>query len=362
MRFQNGQIVLSPSDLMRFQGCAHATSLDLRYARGEALVPAEDGEDAKLLQRKGFAHEAAYLGRIEPSDVVTIERTPDFALAARRTMDAMRIGARVIYQGALATGPWQGWSDFIERVDGPSDLGAWSYEVADTKLKRRADPKHALQLSIYSRAVAEIQGTKPRRAHVLIGTGERVSLDLADVSHYADRLAERLTEFVAAPWSTRPEPVKACGLCRWRDLCAARYRETDSLVLVAGITGSQRRRLEAAGIETLADLVKQAKPVPKMSNEILDKLRTQARLQFGRREGGPPTLELKSVEPGLGFTRLPKPSSGDLFFDMEGDPLVVGGLEYLFGVYEERQGEGRFHAWWAHRCAISQPAPTSRSW
>ena len=31
-----------PSDLMRFQGCAHATALDLRHLNGEALVPAED--------------------------------------------------------------------------------------------------------------------------------------------------------------------------------------------------------------------------------------------------------------------------------------------------------------------------------
>jgi hypothetical protein len=33
--------------------------------------------------------------------------------------------------------------------------------------------------------------------------------------------------------------------------------------------------------------------------------------------------------PGKGFARMPRPDSGDLFFDMEGDPLFAGGLEYL---------------------------------
>ena len=37
-------------------------------------------------------------------------------------------------------------------------------------------------------------------------------------------------------------------------------------------------------------------------------------------------------ESGRGFARLPKPDPGDLFFDMEGDPLHPQGLEYLFGL------------------------------
>ena len=54
------------------------------------------------------------------------------------------------------------------------------------------------------------------------------------------------------------------------------------------------------------------------------------------------------MEPGKGLLRLPEPAAGDLFFDMEGDPLVEGGLEYLFGVYREQGGVGQFRAFWAH--------------
>src|SRR3546814_14853715 len=37
-----------------------------------------------------------------------------------------------------------------------------------------------------------------------------------------------------------------------------------------------------------------------------------------------------------------------MVFDMEGDPLFDGGLEYLFGIVTVDDGEERFHAFWAH--------------
>ena len=53
MRLEAGQIYLSASDLMRFQGCSHATALDVRYLQGKPLTPVEDSADAKLVQEKG---------------------------------------------------------------------------------------------------------------------------------------------------------------------------------------------------------------------------------------------------------------------------------------------------------------------
>ena len=46
-----------------------------------------------------------------------------------------------------------------------------------------------------------------------------------------------------------------------------------------------------------------------------------------------------ALEEGRGFCRLPQPSRGDVFFDMEGDPLLDGGLEYLFGVVSQDGGK-----------------------
>ena len=49
-----------------------------------------------------------------------------------------------------------------------------------------------------------------------------------------------------------------------------------------------------------------------------------------------PTIHYDRHRP-RGLAALPEPSPGDLFLDLEGDPYVDGGLEYLFGVARSRR-------------------------
>ena len=175
---------LSASDLMRFAGCAHATTLDLAWMRGEGAAPAGDSEDAELLQRHGDAHEARHLARLRAAgrSVVEIVKQGSLAQGVAATRAALERGAEVVFQGALAGGMWGGWSDFLERVERPSALGTWSYEVADTKLKRKPHPKHVLQLALYSDLLAEVQGVAPEHAHVELGNGTRATIRLAGLN------------------------------------------------------------------------------------------------------------------------------------------------------------------------------------
>jgi len=222
MRYVEGRMLLSASDLMRFMGCAHSITLDLLHLKGEGPEPREDTEDAALLQKQGDAHEAAHLARLGAAsrNIVEVKRG-SLASNVKATVDAMSSGVEVVYQGALLSGSWGGWSDFLERVDRPSQLGSFSYEVADTKLKRRPHPKHALQLVLYSDLLAVVQGVAPEFAHVELGDGTRATLRLADLSAYARMARSRLESFVADPIPTRPEPSSDCGLCRWADHCAS---------------------------------------------------------------------------------------------------------------------------------------------
>jgi predicted RecB family nuclease len=115
---------------------------------------------------------------------------------------------------------------------------------------------------------------------------------------------------------------------------------------VAGIRNDQRLKLEAAGVTTLTGLAEHKGNVSKLAAETLAKLRMQARLQHARRGGGLPQFEARAIQPGLGLTRPPRPADGDLFFDMEGDPLIEEGLEYLFGIFWEGKGVGAFKPFW----------------
>jgi len=183
MRNLGGNILFSATDLMRFMGCAHATTLDLMRLRGEGPEPGEDTEDAALLQKQGDAHEAGHLQKLKSTGKAVLEiPRGDLAADAQATQAALAQGAEVVFQGAFLSGNWGGWSDFLERVERPSALGPFSYEVADTKLKRRPHPKHVLQLVLYSDLLTEVQGVAPEFAHVELGTGERATLRLADYS------------------------------------------------------------------------------------------------------------------------------------------------------------------------------------
>src|SRR6056297_2134122 len=344
MREIGGNILFSASDLMRFMGCAHATTLDLMRLRGEGPEPGEDSEDAALLQKQGDAHEAAHLERLKVSGryVVEIPRS-DLERDAEATHVALTEGAEVVFQGAFLSGNWGGWSDFLERVERPSALGPFSYEVADTKLKRRPHPKHVLQLVLYSDLLAEVQGAAPEFAHVELGSGERATLRLADYAHYARGARARLEAFVADPSPTRPVPCADCALCRWADHCASVWVAEDSLFNVAGISRGQVKKLEAAGITTMEALARLDHPIRGMAETTRAKLVTQARLQHARKTGEP-AYELRASEPGKGFDLLPEATPGDIFYDIEGDPHYEGGLEYLHGVW----CDGDFHAFWAH--------------
>jgi uncharacterized protein len=344
MRDFGDHILFSASDLMRFMGCTHATTLDVMRLRGEGPEPGEDSEDAALLQKQGDAHEAAHLERLKVSgrSVVEIPRS-DLERDAEATRVALAEGAEVVFQGAFLSGNWGGWSDFLERVERPSALGPFSYEVADTKLKRRPHPKHVLQLVLYSDLLAEVQGAAPEFAHVELGSGERAMLRLADYAHYARGARARLEAFVASPLPTRPIPCADCALCRWAGHCTGVWVAEDSLFNVAGISRGQVKKLEAAGITTMEALARLDHPIRGMAETTRVKLVAQARHQHARKTGEP-AYELRAPEPGKGFYLLPQPTPGDIFYDIEGDPHYENGLEYLHGIWFD----GEFRAFWAH--------------
>src|SRR5204862_5606451 len=88
----------------------------------------------------------------------------------------------------------------------------------------------------------------------------------------------------------------------------------------------------------------------------LERLRAQAKLQSLKRRDGNLRSEVLTPETGRGFERLPQPNAGDLFFDMEGDPLIDGGLEYLFGFVYEENGRIVFKPFWGHTRAEEKAA------
>jgi uncharacterized protein len=155
----SGSILLSASDLSNFLSCRHRTALDLALVRSLVERPTRVDPMSDLLRERGFAHEQRYVDALRRrGEVVDLREHLD---AESRTIAAMRDGAWAIVQAKFEVGGWLGYADVLQRVDGESDLGRWSYEVYDTKLARETRGGTVLQLSVYSEMVALVQGRAP---------------------------------------------------------------------------------------------------------------------------------------------------------------------------------------------------------
>ena len=355
MHKHNGIVLFSASDICNFLDCEHLTALDLIDL--EAPLPkAEDSEEYILYQKKGLAHEASYLEYIKQtvSSVADISEEKDtIEVAKDKTIEAMYSGVELIYQATFINDCFIGYADFLKKVPSPSVLGDFGYEVIDTKFSRNVKIKYIIQLCFYSELVSQIQQRDPLMMHIVFGDRRQESFRYADLSKYYRVLKEQFTSTVQNKRrKTYPEKCDRCDYCRWRNTCNERWTRDDHLNQVANITRIQIKKLQENGITTLESLARLKSDViiPKMAPETLARLRHQASLQLKKKQTGKNHYELIPIDEKKvkGLARLPEPDRGDIFFDLEGNPLDEGGLEYLFGVYYFEDNKPFYKSIWAH--------------
>jgi uncharacterized protein len=252
----------------------------------------------------------------------------------------MRSGCPVIVQADLKNDNWRGRADVLIRVDVPSQLGSWSYEVVDTKLARKTRGGTILQLSVYSELVRRIQGVLPEFMHVVKPASDyiRETFRTNDYSAYYRFIKHRFDDAIVA---CTAEPYSSytfahCDICCWWAKCNTERRMEDHLSFVAGILKLQTGELRKHDIRTLASLANLPLPIAwrptRGSTEGFTKIREQARVQLQRRNTNTLVWESLPFEAEHGLARLPEPSTGDVFLDLEADPFVEpNGIEYLIG-------------------------------
>jgi len=388
MQLIDGRPVLAATDLVGFLACEHMVGLELAAMAGLVDRPVRLDPEIDLIARRGLEHEARYLAsledggrrvtRIDPGDhdAPGSQRLELLRGAAAATEEAIRRGDDAIYQATFFDGRWLGLADFLLRVDRPSALGEWSYEVVDTKLARHVKASALLQICSYVEQLTRIQGLEPEWMHVALGGSARAieRHRVADYMAYYRTVKAAFEARVDAdggfesaaypPTGTYPEPVEHCDVCRWQLVCTAKRRADDDLSLVANAPSRLRRALKEAGTPTrrrLATLnLPLSEPLDGVGGESLAKARHQAALQVRGEDAHEILYELLppgklpdgTIEPNRGLTSLPEPRLGDIFFDIEGDPFALDdGVDYLFGILEPglaaADGGPTFHTFWA---------------
>ena len=113
MRKDSGQLIYSPSDLVRYLASPFASWMDRYYLENPgAITPDEETEDEKLIAQTGDQHERVVLDEFKSSDLELAEiPRDDYVVARTKTIAAINAKAPIIYQAALASEQFAGFAD-----------------------------------------------------------------------------------------------------------------------------------------------------------------------------------------------------------------------------------------------------------
>ena len=348
-------LIFSPSDLTQYMESPFASWMDHLALTHPESLPMPDEVDAMmtLLQQKGVAHELATLALFQASGltVVDLDKSVD---AIESTLSAMRSGVDIIYQATLTRHPFKGKADFLVKINGESLLGDFHYEVWDTKLSKTLKPYFLVQLCCYVDMLEAIQGRQPEHIVVVLGQGEQQRLRTNDYYYYYHYLKHHfLQAHQQFNHEHRPDPAASNAWGRWSHYADDLLKQSDHLAQVATMTKSQIKKLHKAGIYTMQELA-DTNCMRVKGVSALERLKAQARIQKDSAGHDIPLYKLLPQETGKkqGLALLPLYSPLDVFFDIEGYPLLDGGLEYLWGVsYFDQQGMRQYKDFWAHNQA-----------
>lgn len=334
---------LTSQEFYRYLKCPNWVYWDLF---GDPKEKGDVPEMIKRLRDEGVLHEKDVVAKLGPFEELPSEGPPEKLFAA--TLEAMRRGVPLIYQGTLMDNDWVGRPDLLRRVEGPSDLGAWSYEAVDIKSSREISEPQSYQLVFYALLLKRAQGTKPETLRIINVDGEErvMPIDEAEPGFF-----ELLDRILAIRAGEKPEALftSGCKESPWYESCKREAEARDDISLIYKIYKSEARRLKEAGYLTLASLA-EAEPsalrgaVTGISDQRLERLRLQAVSLRERRI-------IRLDEPRLPESRV------ELFFDIESDPMQ--GVEYLHGILLREGGEERYEAFIAE---TPEPKDEGRAW
>ena len=172
-----------------------------------------------VARERGLRHEQGYVDHLRAKgfDVETLAGM-EFNEAVAATARAMSLGRQVIVQGAFFADNWAGRTDVLLRVETPSSLGDWSYEVVDTKLSRETKGGTVLQLSLFSDLLGNEQGLMPQWFHVIAPWSEYQpqTFRTDDFAAYYRRVRASLEQAAKLDQAIAvyPDPKPFCEVCR----------------------------------------------------------------------------------------------------------------------------------------------------
>ena len=340
---------ITGSKLYDYIQCPHRVWRDVYGPMDEKIM--EPNPFVELLWNKGMQHEEKIVASIgEYLDLR--EGTIQQRFVA--TLQAMKDGAPLIYQGVLFSGNLKGIPDLLKKMPNgdyaPIEIksGMGFEGTGEESDEDNGKPKktYAVQLCLYVDLLQKLGHAKERRAFVIDISKNEVEY-LLDRSlgkmnkqtfwEFYEETKEKVGYLLADEVQNKPAMAGSCKLCPWYQSCKKWCKEYDDLTNIFYLGRSKRdlinQELYITKVGEISELdvdeilerkKKDKKFLKGVAEKTLNKIVMRADMLHNGRD---PVLYDKNLE-------LPKVSF-ELFFDIEDDPTQE--FVYLHGVYERNR-------------------------
>ena len=296
-------------------------------------------------QRQWNAHRALALQEQVQSFQALIARRPGHGLAAAQAGAEAVVGLRFKGMGPAGLAV-EAHPPLLQRIDGSSCWGEWSYRPVLARQGYRVTREHRVQLALWGRLLAPLQQASVSHGLVVAGGGRQLQQERLALGGSLQRQLDESLERLAADLERAEPPAlvsdrKKCTLCSWRRLCDQVAAAEGHLSEVSGIGGKRRDLLISQGIGTLAALAATDPAALAAQLELADPqharqhaaiaadLVAQARVQA---DGRPQRLDPAPALPEL------EQAPGVLLYDIESDPDARD--DFLHGFVPLRRQSG----------------------
>ncbi len=325
-------------DLYNFTKCLYRVYID---SNGNQKEKGEVSEFTKLLWEMGLQTEREYLGGLGKKTVTDLSIYYG-EQAWEKTLEAMKRGDELIYQGYLVEGRYHGRPDLlIKREDAKSKWGGYYYEPIDIKAGKGWEKKegrpvkfkehYAYQMMFYRELLQAIQDYVPPTARIINVEQEIEEFDPAlFINDYREAKAE-VEKLVAGDETSEPVLGSHCLQCEWFKHCEEWVEKASDPTKIFYI-GSTKFGLKGVGLNTVSDIarmdigkyLKSPFKVPRMGERSLERAKERAQVVLS----GKPRIRRGYSFPGV---------EKEIYFDIEDDP--TRGVTYLYGILELKRGQ-----------------------
>ena len=246
-----GQSTISPTALARIHTCAHYWYLQC-FEDKSLTVPPDAGAQMRMDVGKEFEKEVIATMQVVQPDYP--EGKPWEGVEP--TLELMRKGTPLIYQGALKSDRILGLPDLLEKINEKSKLGAHSYQPVDIKSHAKVSKKDKLQLAAYALMLEESLGYLPTRGVIILKNRKREEVDFNDELDEIRAAMKRAQQVERKELATLPLRCGECNVCPWTAYCETTRVEKKLVTVISGIGSGLTQQLIDAGIDTFDKLAK----------------------------------------------------------------------------------------------------------